>query len=156
MKKSTWTYILCIVLVEALGFTVGMMTREGTAIYAETINKPPLSPPGIIFPIAWTILYALMGISVARVILSPASEERKNGVILFGVQLALNLAWCFIFFSSRRYDLALAELIMMLIVVVGMTLYFKKVDALAAKLQIPYIVWLLFATYLNIGVLALN
>ncbi len=149
-------YAVCVLLVEASGFAAGMLTRNGTQIYAETINKPPLSPPGIVFPIAWTILYALMGIGLARVILSKPSTAKTVGIVLFFVQLALNLAWCFIFFGAQRFDLALAELILMFVAVLGMTFFFMKSDRLAAGLQIPYILWLCFAAYLNAGVLFLN
>ncbi|MDO4537552.1 MAG: TspO/MBR family protein, partial [Coriobacteriales bacterium] len=94
MDRKKRTYILSILLVEAAGFIVGMLTRGGTQLYATSINKPPLSPPGILFPIAWTILYALMGIGLARVILARNSPARRTGLVLFAVQLVLNLAWC--------------------------------------------------------------
>lgn len=145
-----------ILSVEAAGFVVGMMTRAGTQIYAEVITKPPLSPPGIVFPIAWTILYGLMGMGLARVLLSPPSAERTTGIVLFAIQLALNLAWSFIFFGASRFDLALVELAAMLLTVVAMTVAFWRVDALAGKAQLPYLAWLCFATYLNTGVLMLN
>lgn len=153
MKK---TYLFCILFVEAAGFAAGMLTRNGTQIYAETINKPPLSPPGIVFPIAWTILYCLMAIGLAKIISAEQSSARTKGIVLFGIQLALNLIWCFIFFGVQRFDLALVDLILMLLAVLAMTYYFKKSDVVAARIQIPYIVWLFFAAYLNIGVIALN
>ncbi len=155
MKKIS-IYILSVLLVEAAGFSVGMLTRGGTQIYAETINKPFLSPPGIAFPIAWTILYALMGISIARIITSQRSKEKTYGIALFVLQLVLNLAWCFIFFGARQFSAALAELFLMLVSVIAMTLVFKKIDKPAAYMQIPYIAWLFFAAYLNAGVVWLN
>ena len=155
MKKPL-IYIICIMLIEAAGFMVGMLTREGTQIYADTLIKPVLSPPGIVFPIAWTILYALMGISVTRVILSDGSKSRSMGLVFFGIQLALNLAWSFIFFGAQRFGFALIELLVMVAAVIAMTVQFMKCDPLAAKLQIPYIAWLCFATYLNAAVMVLN
>lgn len=155
MKKPL-IYIICIILIEAAGFMVGMLTREGTQIYADTLNKPVLSPPGIVFPIAWTILYALMGVSAARVILSDGSKARSMGLVFFGIQLALNLAWSFIFFGVQRFGFALIELLVMVAAVIAMTVQFMKCDPLAAKLQIPYIAWLCFATYLNAAVMVLN
>ena len=160
--------ILSVLIVEALGFLVGMMTRSGTKLYAESIVKPPLAPPGILFPIAWTLLYCFMGIGIGRVIttsvpsVSGDSAEtavtgnKKKALILFIVQLALNLLWCFIFFGAMNYVAALVELILMLIAVIMMTLTFRKVDKIAGLLQIPYILWLCFATYLNIGVIIFN
>ncbi len=150
------TYVASVLGTEAAGLVVGLLTREGTQIYAETIAKPPLSPPGIVFPIAWTILYGLMGVGLARILLSGPSPTRATSIMLFGIQLALNLTWCFIFFGARRFDLALFELIVMLAVVAAMTLAFLRTDALAGKMQLPYLVWLCFATYLNTGVLLLN
>lgn len=154
MKKRV--YIAAVVVVELLGFVVGMLTREGTQLYASTINKPPLSPPGILFPIAWTVLYALMALGVARVILADYSPSKGVAVALFVTQLILNLAWCFIFFGARNYGLALFELILMLAAVAAMTYLFARCDRLAAAMQIPYLVWLCFALYLNVGVLVLN
>lgn len=149
-------YVLCVLAVEAAGFAAGMLTREGTKIYAETINKPPLSPPGIVFPIAWTILYALMGVGLARILMAEASSAKTYGIVLFAIQFVLNLAWCFIFFGAQRFDLALVELLVMVAAVIGMAVFFFKVDTIAARMQIPYVVWLCFATYLNIGVMILN
>lgn len=143
-------------MIEAAGFAVGMLTKEGTKIYAETLIKPVLSPPGIVFPIAWTILYALMGISAARVILSDSSKARSMGLLFFGIQLVLNLAWSFIFFGAQRFDFALIELLVMIAAVIAMIVQFIKCDPLAGKLQIPYIAWLCFATYLNAAVTVLN
>ncbi len=154
--KKPWIYIICIILIEVAGFAVGMLTKEGTKIYAETLIKPVLSPPGIVFPIAWTILYALMGISTARVILSDSSKARSKSLLFFGIQLVLNLAWSFIFFGAQRFDFALIELLVMIAVVIAMVVQFMKCDSIAGKLQIPYIAWLCFATYLNAAVMVLN
>ncbi len=156
MSKKRLTYVLSILLVSAGGLIVGLLTREGTQIYANTIRKPPLSPPGILFPIVWTVLYVLMGISLARMILSKISQPRNLGILFFLLQYMLNLSWCFVFFHARNFALALAELIGMLASVILMTVFFHRADPLAAKLQIPYVLWLCFAVYLNIGVLALN
>lgn len=155
MKRGI-VYAVCVAATEAAGLVVGMLTREGTQIYAETIVKPPFSPPGILFPIAWTLLYGLMGIGLARMLLAEVSAQRTAAVALFIVQLVLNLAWCFVFFWVQRFDLALAELVLLLVAAVLMTVAFARVDTLGAKLQIPYLLWLCFATYLNAGVFVLN
>ncbi|MCR5452860.1 MAG: tryptophan-rich sensory protein [Lachnospiraceae bacterium] len=150
--KTILTYVISILVTELSGFAVGMLTRSGTQAYAESITKPPLSPPGIVFPIAWTILYGLMGIGLARVLLAESSEWRTRGIILYVVQLVLNLAWCFIFFSAKRYDLAFFELVIMFAAVVAMSICFRKVDKPSQMMQIPYLCWLVFAGYLNSGV----
>ncbi|MBQ9438130.1 MAG: tryptophan-rich sensory protein [Lachnospiraceae bacterium] len=154
--KNTLTILISIIITEALGFSVGMLTREGTRIYAETMVKPPLSPPVLLFPIAWTVLYALMSIGFGMILNSETSRLRTAGIILYAAQLFFNLAWCFIFFSFRNYLGALVWIIIMLVLVIGMTVVFKKVSPAAGYLQIPYIIWLLFATYLNAGVMVLN
>ncbi len=161
-KRTGLTYMLSILLVECSGFVVGILTRPGTEQYATSIIKPPLAPPGILFPIAWTILYGLMGFGLARMILS--SDEafpkkpraKKWSIILFAIQITLNLAWCFIFFTAEAYLVALIELILMLIAVVMMTVTFMKVNKVAGLAQLPYIIWLCFAAYLNAGTLVMN
>ena len=153
--RKVLTMIACVVTIELAGLAVGLLTRGGTELYAQTIVKPPLSPPGVVFPVAWTILYALMGIGLAIVILTP-SEARGTAIALFAIQFVLNLAWSFIFFGTGNYAVALVKLVAMLAVVVFMVITFHKVEPLAAWIQVPYLAWLCFATYLNAGVLALN
>lgn len=153
--KRTITYIVWIALAEIVGFISGMLTSDATEIYAQEITKPPLSPPGILFPIAWAILYALMGISAARIYLS-GSPKRKVALILFAVQLAFNFAWCFIFFNYQAFAFALVWLLILYVLVIAMTRVFYSIDKWAGLLQIPYILWLTFAAYLNAGVWFLN
>ncbi len=154
--KHNVTIIVCIIITEVLGFTVGILTREGTRLYADTMVKPPFSPPALLFPIAWTLLYALMGAGVAMIINSESSGVRSSGLVLYFIQLFFNLAWCFIFFSFKNYGGALIWIIILLILTVLMTLAFHKVSRMAAFIQIPYIIWLIFATYLNAGVMVMN
>ena len=125
-------------------------------MYAQTIVKPPLSPPGWLFPVIWTILYALMGIGAARIYLSPPSKIRNLGLNLFVAQLVVNFFWSPIFFNLQAFGLAFFWLLLLWGLVLWMTLAFRKVDPLAAKLQIPYLIWLTFAAYLNLSVWYLN
>ena len=154
MKKPY--YLRWILAVEAVGILSGFLSRNGTQIYAQTIIKPPLSPPGILFPIVWTILYALMGIGAARIRLAPASTQRSRSMNLFIAQLIVNFFWSPIFFNAGAYGFALLWLLLLWILVLWMILSFRKVDQLAALLQIPYLLWLTFAAYLNYAVWALN
>lgn len=157
MIKQTWkTYAFWIVLAEAVGGLSGWLTREGSRIFNETAAQPPLSPPAIVFPIVWGILYALMGIGAARVSLTPPSRERNRGLNLFIAQLIVNFFWSLIFFNARAYGFAFFWLLLLLGLVLMMTFAFRQVDTLAAKLQIPYLIWLSFATYLCLGVWLLN
>lgn len=130
--------------------------RGGAALYKETIRKPPLSPPGAVFPIVWTALFALMGVGAARVAMAPASRARSQGVRIFLLQLAFNFFWSVLFFNFQRFDLALLWLIALWLLIVRMILLFRKTDRLAARLQLPYLLWVAFAAYLNLGVWVLN
>lgn len=145
-----------ILLAEAVGALSGWLTREGTQIYAQTIVKPPLSPPGWVFPVVWAILYALMGIGAAKVYQAPASKTRSMGLNLFITQLVVNFFWSPIFFNLQDFGFSLLWLLLLWGLVLWMILAFRKVDPLAAKLQIPYLLWLTFAAYLNFGVWYLN
>lgn len=124
--------------------------------YSQTILQPPLSPPGWLFPLVWTLLYALMGFGAARIYQSPPSNMRSLGLNLFIVQLVVNFFWSPIFFNLQAFGLAFFWLLLLWALVLWMILTFRKVDPLAAKLQIPYLLWLTFAAYLNFGVWYLN
>lgn len=143
-------------MAEGVGALSGWLSRNGTKIYSQTIVKPPLSPPAVVFPIVWTILYALMGISAARIWLSDPSPQRSRGLNLFIVQLVLNFFWSLIFFNAQAFGFALVWLLALWITVGWMILEFRKTDPPAARLQIPYFLWLTFAAWLNYGVLRLN
>ena len=156
MKGSWRTYAFWIVLTEAVGALSGWLSRDGTALYSETIVQPPLAPPAIVFPIVWVILYALMGIGAARVSLQPESRERNRALNLFIAQLVVNFFWSLFFFNAQAFGFAFLWLLLLWVLVFLMIRDFSKVDPLAAKLQIPYLIWLTFAAYLNFGVWVLN
>lgn len=155
-KTKLKTYAWGIAVPEAVGALAALLTMGGTKLYNETVTKPFLSPPAIVFPIAWVILYALMGISLARVYLSPASEERSKGMLLFGLQLVFNFFWSIIFFNVQNYALAFVWLAVLWVLILLMIRSFYKVDRTTALLQIPYLLWVTFAGYLNFGVWLLN
>ncbi len=157
MKKATWkTYAFWILLAEAVGGLSAWLTREGTELFNTSIQQPPLSPPSIVFPIAWGILYALMGIGAARISTSPESPAGHTSMNLYIAQLIVNFFWSLIFFNTQRFGFAFLWLLLLWGLVLWMILSFRKVDPLAAKLQIPYLLWLTFAAYLNLGVWYLN
>ena len=157
MNKNTWKpYLFGILFTEAVGGLAGLLTREATEIYNSTIVKPPLSPPAIVFPIVWAILYALMGIGAARVWMAPLSPARTRSLRLFLLQLAFNFFWSILFFNFQAFGLAFFWLAVLWILILRMILSFYEVDRLAAWLQLPYLLWVLFAAYLNFGVWKLN
>jgi tryptophan-rich sensory protein len=155
-KANLKTYAFWIGLSESVGLLSGFLTRQGTEIYANMLQKPPLSPPGWVFAVVWTVLYALMGISAARIYAAPPSRARSRGLNLFIVQLVVNFFWSPIFFNAGAYGFALLWLLLLWALVALMILQFSKVDKTAALLQIPYLLWLTFAAYLNYGVWQLN
>ena len=134
----------------------GFLTREGTELYRYAIEKPPLSPPAIVFPIVWSVLYALMGIGAARVSLTEKNPDRSRALNLFIVQLAVNFFWSLIFFNAHAFGFALIWLLLLWLLILWMMAAFWEVDRTAALLQIPYLIWVTFAGYLNYGVWQLN
>ena len=154
MKKPR--YILWIGAVESVGILSSLLSRQGIMLYRETVKKPPLTPPGIVFGIVWTVLYALMAIGVARVAASPDSRQRQKAINEFIIQLTLNFFWSLIFFNVRSYGLALLWLVLLLALAAVMTVGFYRADRAAGLLQVPYLLWLCFAAVLNYGVWQLN
>ena len=156
MKKNVKTYLAFIAATEAVGAVSALLTRDGVKLYNDTALKPPLSPPAIVFPVAWGVLYALMAAGASRVYLSPQSEQRTRGLRLYAVQLAMNFFWSVLFFDQRWYLFAAIWLAVMLALIIRMTVCWYRTDKPAAYLQIPYIAWVAFAAYLNVGVWILN
>ena len=134
------------------GAIVGLIT-SGYMNYTDIV-KPPLSPPGIVFPIVWTILYILMGTSYF--ITTKDNESNKELDQIYLLQLLVNLLWPIIFFILRMYFTAFLWIILLIILVIVMIKELLKVNKVSGYLQIPYLIWLLFATYLNLGITLLN
>lgn len=157
MKHHTWKiYAAWILLAEAVGGLSGWLTRDGAKAYSESIIQPPLSPPALVFPIVWGILFVLMGIGAARIYLAPPSRERTNSLRIFLLQLAFNFFWSILFFNLQAFGAALVWLLILWGLILWMIVSFRKVDPLAAWMQIPYLLWVTFAAYLNHGVWMLN
>lgn len=154
-KSKLKTYAVSILLAEAIGGVAGLFTSMGIDEY-KLVEKPLLTPPDIVFPIAWTILYALMGISAARIWMSPPTKERNHGLIIYAVQLFFNFFWSIVFFNLQAYGFAFFWLLALWVLILGMIIIFSKTDRLAAILQIPYLLWVTFAGYLNLMVWLLN
>lgn len=121
----------------------------------KLLNKPPLSPPSIVFPIVWTIIFILLGTSIYRVMNADSSKKEEAKLIYF-IQLIVNALWTPIFFGLKEYFLAFLWIIMLILLVVTMLITFFKIDKISFYLNIPYIIWLLFASYLNFGIFVLN
>jgi len=141
-------YAFFIILCEAVGLVSGLISMMGMHEFGG-VNQSVLTPPGIVFPIVWTILYALMGIGAARVWLSEDSIERMKALIVFAVQLAVNFFWSIIFFDLQAFQFAFWWLLILWVLIILMITAYHKVDKLAAYIQIPYLLWVTFAGYLT-------
>ncbi|MBQ7580005.1 MAG: tryptophan-rich sensory protein [Clostridia bacterium] len=137
-----------------LGLISSLLTKNGMKEFAS-INQPPLTPPPWVFAVAWTILYILMGIS-SYIIKTHDKDPAKNASAFYTLQLAVNLTWPLIFFGAKAYLFAFIWLLILWVLSAVMVFLFWKIDKTAAVLQIPYLIWLTFAAYLNFGVYVLN
>lgn len=157
MKQMKWkTYGFWILLSLGAGVLSGLLSRPGMEAYRQTVIQPPLSPPPVLFPVVWSILYILMGIGAARIFLTEPLEQRSRGLKLFAAQLTVNFLWSLIFFNLQIFSLAFLWLLLLWGLVAWMLLTYRQADSLAALLQLPYLLWLTFAAYLSAGVWYLN
>ena len=152
MRKTWKSIVFWVVVSEVVGLLAGLLSADATRLYAQLAVKPPLSPPGWLFPVVWSILYALMGVGAGLV----SGEKSGVALNLMVAQLVVNFFWPLFFFNLQAYGFSLVWLLLLWGLVLGMVLQYKKVVPLAAKLQIPYLLWLTFAVYLNAGVWWLN
>ena len=156
MKKNWKVYAVWIAIAEAVGALSGLLSRKGMQAYSQTVIQPPLAPPMWVFPVVWSILFALMGISAAIIWLSPESDLRRKGLNLFVAQLVVNFFWSLIFFNLQAFGFAFIWLLLLWVLVAWMIWTFYQVEPLAAWLQIPYLLWLTFAGYLTFAVWMMN
>ena len=145
-------YIKAILLPVLVGVLVGIIT-SGSMDY-NILQKPPLAPPGAVFPIVWTILYILMGISYGILKVNNQTDEEIDWI--YYIQLAINALWSIIFFNFKWRLFAFIWIILLVVAIISMIRKFFGKNKVAGLLQIPYILWVIFATYLNFGFYILN
>lgn len=146
----------CILLTLSIGAVSGVATSSGINNWFMELNKPFFNPPNFLFGPVWTILYLLMGISFFLVLQSPIKVLKRKAIIIFFVQLTLNFFWSFIFFKFQLIGLAFIEIILLWTAILTMIIEFNKINVAAARLQIPYLLWVSFATILNGAIWWLN
>lgn len=153
MRRRVKTYVISIAVALATGGLSALLTGESMEKYGA-LRQPPLSPPGWIFPVVWTILFILMGVGAAMVCLS--DSQGKKPIAIYGVQLLVNFFWTILFFLLEARLFAFLWLLLLLCLALWMAISFGRANRTAGLIQIPYILWLVFAGYLNIGVYLLN
>ena len=155
MKKINFkTLIISAAISLGVGGLAALLTGAGNDFYSS-INKPSLSPPSWLFPVVWTILYILMGVS-AYIIYEAKCASGNSALKVYAAQLAVNFIWSLVFFNSRSFLLAFILIIVLWVLIIAMIAAFHKCRPLAAYLQIPYFLWVTFAAYLTWSIYSLN
>ena len=153
MKINFKKLAVCIIAPLAVGALSALISRSGMENYGM-MTKPPLAPPAWVFPVVWTVLYILMGVS--SYLISESGKSTEKAMIPYVAQLAVNFLWSPIFFLLENYVFAFIWLIALIVLVVWTAVSFYGIDKTSGLLFIPYIVWLAIAAYLNFGVFLLN
>ena len=148
-------FLLCLAIPLGVGGVSALLTSGNMQLFEE-INKPPLSPPGWLFPVVWTILYILMGVALYLVAMAKDTKANLPAYISFGAQLLFNFFWSIIFFNAKAYLFAFIWLVLLWVAIAVNIYFFYKVNKTAGKILIPYLIWVTFAGYLNFGIYLLN
>lgn len=156
MKNKIKTLIICIAIPLLVGGASALLTSGSMETFGQ-MNKPPLSPPGFLFPIVWTILYTLMGIASYLILSSGKSQDDiQNALFVYAIQLGINFFWSIFFFNMEWYLIAFFWLLLLWALILRTIMLFLPISKTAAYLMIPYLIWVTFAGYLNLGIYFLN
>lgn len=157
MQTKVKPYFISIIIALGIGILSSFFTADNMGIYSEIIT-PPLAPPAAIFPIVWTILYVLMGVSAAIIYTDfyASVPERKSALYTYVLSLVVNFFWSIIFFNSKGYLLAVFWLMLLIFLIVRTIMKYNSISPIAAALQIPYLIWSTFALYLSFAIWYLN
>ncbi len=150
-------YVISIAIALAVGGLSALLTSGNMDLYSDIV-QPPLAPPAILFPIVWTVLYILMGIGAAMVYNERQNKPKEvaRALIVYAVNLFLNFFWSIIFFNMRAFLFSFVWLILLWITIIIMIVKFYQIKPAAGLLQIPYLIWVTFAGYLNFAIFLLN
>ena len=156
MKTEKGTFIKSIAIPLLVGVVAGLLSRNGMEVF-EMVNKPLLSPPAFLFPIVWTILYILMGISAYLILKSDANlEEKTKALKIYIYQLGVNFLWPIFFFNFKWYFFSFLWILLLWVLIIVMIREFSRISKTAGYLLIPYLLWVTFATYLTFAIWMLN
>ena len=139
-----------------VGIVSGFLTRGGVEQFKTDTIKPVFSPPDWLFPVVWTILYILMGISAYIIDTMVTTNDKRTATVLYYLQLAFNFFWSFIFFNFQAYLPAFVWIIILWVLIIATTIEFYKIDKTAGILMVPYLIWVTFAAVLNFSIYLLN
>lgn len=154
--QSTAILVLAVLACAATWVIGGVLTRPNLDWYA-TLNKPGFTPPNEVFPVVWTVLYAMIAVSAWLVWRAPGKEEdRRPAFTWFFWQLAIGIVWSYAFFWLRSPGLGLVVILALLVAIVITIVFFDRLSRLAALLLLPYLLWVAFATSLNFAIWFLN
>lgn len=156
--REWWKYaIVTVPAIVLAGSASGWLSNSGFGnSWFDGLIKPFFMPPGWAFGVVWPILYLLLGLALALVLAEPPSTKRRNALILFFLQLAVNFAWSPIFFAAHRIQLALGVIVAMAGFAALTAGQFRQIRPLAGALMVPYLLWLCFAFALNSAIGNLN
>lgn len=144
------TALITVPAIVIAGSLIGYLSNSGFSNdWYTPLQKPSFQPPAWMFGVVWTILYSLLGVAVAIILRQPLSNERRDALVLFGGQLALNFAWSPVFFGLHMIDAALIIVVVMLVMALTAARYFRRIKPMAGWLMLPYLLWLCLATALN-------
>lgn len=156
MKINYKLLAVCIAIPLAVGALAGFLTSGSMEAFGA-LNKPALSPPGFLFPIVWTILYVLMGISSYLVLTSGQGKMKiRDAMITYGLQLVFNFFWSIWFFNFGWYLFAFVWLLVLWVLIFNTIASFYEISKIASYLMIPYLLWVTFAGYLNFAIYLMN
>jgi len=156
MKEKWKSLVLCLLLPLAVGGLSAWLSGAGMQAFSQ-LEQPPLSPPGWLFPVVWTVLYLLMGFASWFVLTSEKPRRQINSALqVYGVQLAVNFLWSIIFFLFGRYLFAFFWLLLLWGLIIATMVHFYRIRETAGELLLPYFLWVTFAGYLNLGIYLLN
>ena len=157
MKKRSIVDILIFIISAELVGAVSALITGGFSDFFDKYTQPPLLPPAWLFPVVWVILYAVMGFSAYLVYSSDADREKKTRALLvYGVQLTLNFFWSIVFFRLEWLWAAFVIIMLLWIAIIVMISVFRKINPVSAYINIPYLVWVTFAAYLNLATAIIN
>lgn len=155
LKIKYTELLIFIVSAELVGALSALITGDFASFFDRYVS-PPLMPPSWLFPVVWAVLYALMGISAYLIYFSNGGADKKRALWLYAAQLAVNFSWSIVFFKYEKLWAGAAVIILLIVPVMLMITFFKKISPTVARLNIPYLLWLIFAAYLNIATAIIN